>query len=95
MTFEQERDLHSQIAAELWGFVARNLDRSMLESEEFDLWLVATKSCRERIDRLETALKAVLEGQHDKLTSLLDESFNKNRVCPGGEQSSLPDAASS
>lgn len=52
-----EERLYSLSKQKLWDHVAQEQNRSMLESEEYDLWLVATESCREEIDKLRSELK--------------------------------------
>lgn len=46
-----EERLYSLSKQKLWDHVAQEQNRSMLESEEYDLWLVATESCRKEIHK--------------------------------------------
>lgn len=51
-----EERLYSLSKQKLWDHVAQEQNRSMIESEEYDLWLVATESCRKEIKRLSNQL---------------------------------------
>lgn len=46
-----EERLYSLSKQKLWDHVSEEQHRYMLESEAYDLWLVATESCREEIQK--------------------------------------------
>lgn len=46
-----EERLYSLSKQKLWNHVSEEQHRYMLESEAYDLWLVATESCREEIQK--------------------------------------------
>lgn len=50
-------NLYQQSRQELWDYCASEHNLSLLDSEEFDLWATATRSCRDEIKRLERLLR--------------------------------------
>lgn len=60
-------------SARVWNYVAYTLKRTMLDSETYDLWLVATLTCRERIKELEKQLAFQVRGR-------IDDAKERNQV---------------
>lgn len=65
-----EERLYSLSKQKLWDHVYEEQHRHMLESEEYDLWLVATESCREEIVKLQEIGRSLC----DKVDLLADEN---------------------
>lgn len=68
-----EERLYSLSKQKLWAHVAQEQNRSMIESEEYDLWLVATESCRKEIERLRNDLAKMKEAFGPTVKFLKDE----------------------
>ena len=57
------KELYEQSRKELEEYCASNQGMVLLNSELFDLWVVATKSCRDEIKRLERLLAFHIRGR--------------------------------
>lgn len=51
-----EERLYALSKQKLWDHLCNEQNYLLLESEEYDLWLVATESCRKEIKRLSNQL---------------------------------------
>lgn len=60
--FDSTAKLYERAKEPLWRHCSNEHGLSLMESEAFELWLVATATCREEIRRLERLVRLVHEN---------------------------------